>query len=210
MATENLVAFLLTAAVLTMVPGLDTAMVLRSATLDGARHGSATAIGIAIGCLCWGSAAAFGLAALLRAWPSLFEGLKWAGAIYLAWLGLHFLFRPRRALTPENEPGAGDGLGAAMRRGLTTNLLNPKVGLFYLTLLPQFIPGSARGSGPALVLASLHVGIVLTWFWLLSTLSEKVRPWLRRPGVMRMVDRVTGGVFVILGLELVQMARLHA
>ncbi|MCB4858457.1 LysE family translocator [Sphingobium sp. PNB] len=210
MAVENLVAFLVTATVLTMVPGLDTAMVLRSATLHGARYGIATAIGIAVGCLCWGSAAAFGLAALLRAWPSIFAGLKWAGAIYLAWLGLQFLFRPRCALATETEPRPAGGLGITLRGGLVTNLLNPKVGLFYMTLLPQFIPASARGSGPALMLASLHVGIVLIWFWLLSTLSEKIRPWLRRPGVMRTVDRVTGGIFVILGLELVQVAGLHA
>lgn len=209
MPVENLVAFLVTATALTMVPGLDTAMVLRSATLDGARHGIATAIGIAIGCLCWGTAAAFGLAALLRAWPSLFVLLKWAGAIYLAWLGLQFLFRPRRALAAGTEAGPESSLGSAMRRGFTTNMLNPKVGIFYLTLLPQFIPASARGSGPALMLAFLHVGIALIWFWLLSTISEKIRPWLRRPGVMRTLDRVTGGIFVILGVELVQFAGLH-
>src|SRR5690606_32017858 len=121
-------------------PGLDTAMVLRSAADGGLRRGAATAVGIAVGCFCWGSAAAFGVGALLLSAPLAFAVLKWAGAAYLGWLGARLLLHPRRALVSEpRSPPTGRTLWQAAGGGLTTNLLNPKVGLLYLTLLPQFL-----------------------------------------------------------------------
>ncbi len=210
MSIETFAAFVVTATVLTMAPGLDTAMVLRSASADGARIGVATAFGIAIGCLCWGSAAAFGLAALLASWPLLFDLLKWGGAAYLAWLGAQLILRPRDALSPAGSVEATSGALHAVRRGFTTNILNPKVGLFYLTLLPQFVPPGASGSGPALMLAGTHVIIAFLWFSILSALTGGIRPWLRRPGVMPILDRVTGGMFVLLGLQLIQVTGVHA
>ncbi|WP_395945970.1 LysE family translocator [Brevundimonas sp.] len=210
MSPEALSAFLITAFVLTMAPGLDTAMVLRSAAADGVRHGAATAFGIAIGCLCWGGAAAFGLGALLAAWPLAFEVLKWAGAAYLAWLGLRLLFRPRRIFSAGAAlVGKAPSVASSVRGGFTTNILNPKVGLFYLTLLPQFLPADAK-SGTAFGLAGLHVGIALTWFLVLSALTGGIRPWLNRPAVMAAVDRTTGGVFMLLSLQLILLSGLHA
>jgi threonine/homoserine/homoserine lactone efflux protein len=203
----NFAAFLATATLLTLVPGLDTAMVLRSATIDGPRGGIGTAFGIAIGCLCWGGTAAFGLAALLDAWPFAFQLLRWGGAAYLSWLGVKFLLHPRPDLgTDGARDGAGTILGA-VRRGFNTNILNPKVGAFYLTLLPQFVPVDAKGGGYALLLAAAHAVIVMLWFSVLATVTGGIRPWLRRPGVIPMLDRVTGGVLVLLGIQLVG---LHA
>ncbi|WP_037493735.1 LysE family translocator [Sphingomonas sp. PAMC 26605] len=210
MPIDILVPFIVTATVLTMVPGLDTAMVLRAATIQGARYGVATAFGVALGCLCWGTAAAFGLAALLHAWPLAFLALRWTGALYLAWLGAQLVMRPRKALVLEAGGDPGDGLWTAARRGFTTNILNPKVGLFYLTLLPQFVPHQARGGGMAFLLATLQVAIALVWFSTLSALAHGIRSWLRRPGVVVALDRVTGGIFVLLGYELTQFTGLHA
>jgi threonine/homoserine/homoserine lactone efflux protein len=206
MYVDNFTAFVATATVLTMAPGLDTAMVLRSAAVDGAARGVATAVGVAIGCLCWGSAAVLGLSALLQGWPLAFAALKWGGA-YLGWLGLQLLMHPRRTFAASGDAGAdaqATGLDVSVRRGFATNILNPKAGLFYLTLLPQFVPHAAKGYGYALLLACTQAGIALAWFVLLATITGAIRPWLRRPGVVPALDRFTGGIFVLLGLQLVR------
>ena len=207
MYVDNFTAFVATATVLTMAPGLDTAMVLRSAAVDGAARGVATALGVAIGCLCWGSAAVLGLSALLQAWPLAFTALKWGGAAYLGWLGLQLLVHPRRAFAPAGDVSADApavGLDMAVRRGFATNILNPKVGLFYLTLLPQFVPPAADGHGYAFLLACTQAGIALAWFVLLAAITGAIRAWLRRPGVVPALDRFTGGIFILLGLQLVR------
>ena len=206
MPLQTFAAFLVTATVLTMVPGLDTAMVLRSTTADGPRAGAATAFGIAIGCLCWGGTAAFGLAALLDAWPLAFELLRWCGAAYLSWLGLRFLLHPRAALSAEGESRPSGTIAGAIGRGFATNILNPKVGAFYLTLLPQFVPAGPSSQEYGLLLAATHAMIVVLWFSMLVVITGGIRPWLRRPGVIPTLDRVTGGILVVLG---VQLAVLH-
>jgi threonine/homoserine/homoserine lactone efflux protein len=206
MPIETFAAFLLTATLLTMIPGLDTAMVLRSATADGPRAGTATAFGIALGCLCWGGTAAFGLTALLKAWPLAFEALRWSGAAYLGWLGALFLLRPRAALATGEEGGRPATIYGAIGRGFTTNILNPKVGAFYLTLLPQFVPAGDASQGHALLLAATHAMIVILWFSMLAVVTGGIRPWLRRPGVVPALDRVTGGILLLLGI---QLAVLH-
>lgn len=206
MLTQTFAAFLATAILLTMIPGLDTAMVLRSTTADGPRAGMATALGIAIGCLCWGVTAAFGLTALLDAWPLAFEGLRWTGAAYLGWLGAQFLLHPRIALATDEDLGRPATIFGAIRRGFITNILNPKVGAFYLTLLPQFVPAGATNQARALFLAAAHAVIVIIWFSTLAVVTGGIRPWLRRPGVVSTLDRVTGGILVLLGI---QLAVLH-
>lgn len=204
MLLQTFAAFLATATVLTMVPGLDTAMVLRATTADGPKAGLGSAFGIAIGCLCWGATAAFGLAALLAAWPLAFQLLRWCGAAYLGWLGVQFLLHPRAALGTEGERGSGTVAGA-IGRGFTTNILNPKVGAFYLTLLPQFVPAGPSSQGYGLFLAATHGAIVLLWFSVLTAITGGIRPWLRRPGVVPMLDRGTGAILVLLGLQLVAL-----
>jgi threonine/homoserine/homoserine lactone efflux protein len=206
MLTPTFPAFLATATILTMIPGLDTAIVLRSATVDGPRAGVGSAFGIAIGCLCWGATAAFGLAALLDAWPLAFQALRWCGAAYLGWLGLRFLRHPRLHLETEGQTGTAGTIAGSVRRGFITNILNPKVGAFYLTLLPQFVPAGASSGGHAFLLAASHALIVIMWFSLLAAVTGGIRPWLKRPGVMPTLDRVTGGVLVLLGIQLVAHA----
>ena len=205
MLSQTFPAFLVTATILTMVPGLDTAMVLRSATADGPRAGIGSACGIAVGCLCWGGAAAFGLTALLDAWPLAFELLRWSGAAYLGWLGIRFLLHPRRALATDGGANAAGTIGDAIGRGFTTNILNPKVGTFYLTLLPQFVPPGASGHTRALALAATHSVIVVLWLSILAIITGGIRPWLTRPDVVRVLDRVTGGILVLLGIQLVAL-----
>ncbi len=201
MLTQSYAAFLVTATLLTMVPGLDTAMVLRSATAEGPPAGIGAAVGIAAGCLCWGGTAAFGLSALVDAWPLAFDLLRWFGAAYLAWLGANLLLRPRPTFISDGE--ARGTITAAAGRGFVTNILNPTVGAFYLTLLPQFIPAGAAGEGRAVFLAATHSLIVVIWFSVLAIITGGIRPWLKRPGVVPTLDRITGVILVALGIQLV-------
>ncbi len=198
-----LLAFTAAAAVLTITPGADTAMVLRTSTSDGPRAGVATALGICLGLLVWGAGAAFGLTALLAASALAFTVLKWLGAAYLVYLGVRLLLRPRSALAPDGGSAANRaGSLGAFRRGLLTNLLNPKVGVFYISFLPQFIPHGVNVAAFSLFLAGVHVALSLIWLCLLVALTVPLARVLSRPAVVRGLDRLTGCVFVGFGLRL--------
>ena len=195
-----LVAFALAAAILTITPGVDTAMVLRACASEGPRAGAAAGLGVCAGLAVWGAGAAFGLGALIAASAVAYAALKWAGAAYLVWLGLRLIARPRTAFDPGR--GGPRGLGGAWRRGFLTNVLNPKVGVFYATLLPQFIPAGANVAAFSLALAAVHATLTLVWFAALIALTVPLGRWLSRPAVVRATDRLTGGVFVAFGAKL--------
>src|SRR5271168_221709 len=137
---QSLLAFVAAASLVTITPGLDTALVLRAAAADGRRAGAWAAAGVGAGCLTWGAAVALGLTALLAASTAAYVALRWAGAAYLLYLGVRLLLAPRSAMQIDTAPTAG---AHPFRRGLLTNLLNPKVGVFYVSFLPQFIPSGA-------------------------------------------------------------------
>lgn len=200
---QSLIAFAVAAGLLTITPGLDTALVLRTATAEGWRRATAVAVGIGLGCLAWGAAAAFGAGALLVASQTAYTALKWAGAAYLVWLGVNLLRKPRSAF----ETGAGEtppsgGLVAALAKGFWNNLLNPKVGVFYVSFLPQFIPPGASPAAFGLLLAAIHVVMGLAWAGGLILATAPIAKALRKPGVVRWLDRITGGVFVAFGVRI--------
>lgn len=199
-----LLGFTAAAAVLTITPGLDTALVLRSAATGSARSGMRAGIGICAGCFVWASAAAVGLTALLAASDFAFSVLKWAGAAYLLYLGVMLIAKPRRTFDPSPAPGAD----RALRTGFLTNILNPKVGVFYVSFLPQFIPAGADVALFSLLLAGIHVLLSLTWFAALVTLTAPLGRALARPGVVTWLDRLTGGVFAVFGAKLALTARV--
>lgn len=194
---EAIGGFALVAALLTILPGPDSALVLRSALVQGRRPAIATALGINTGSLVWGAAAGVGAAALISASEVAFTALKLAGAVYLAYLGIRMLVASFRrsdsgpevptALAPEHS------LWAAFGRGALTNLLNPKVGAFYVALIPQFLPEGASPLAMGLVLALVHVVESVIWFAVLIVAAETARAWLSSPRVSRWIDRVTGG-----------------
>lgn len=207
---QNLVAFTAAAALLTITPGLDTALVLRTATSAGARHALLAALGVALGLLIWGALVGLGLGALLLTSALAFDALRWLGAAYLLYLGLRLLFRSHGArLAPElsakgDEPG---GPHTWLLRGLLTNVLNPKVGLFYVSFLPQFIPQGASPASFSVLLAAIHGALGLAWFSVLIAATERMARGLRRPGVMRWLDRAIGCLFLGFGLRLALSAR---
>ena len=200
---EAILAFTAAAAILTVTPGLDTALVLRTAVGSGARPALFAVVGIALGCFLWGIIVAVGLGALLAASALAFAILKYAGAAYLLWLGLHLMLKPRQSFAPgQAKEEKGAGAGQALRRGLLTNLLNPKVGLFYMTFLPQFVPAGADVTSFSLLLALIHALLGLIWLALLAAATVPMSRVLQRPAVVRTTDRLTGAVFVAFGLKL--------
>ena len=195
-----LLTFTAAAAILTLTPGVDTAMVLRASAAGGRRSGLAASAGICLGLLVWGAGAAFGLTALLSASRLAFTALKWAGAAYLAWLGLRLILKPRADWAPAGPAsqagGRRDDPGGAFRRGLLTNLLNPKVGVFYITFLPQFIPHGYNVAVLSMLLAGVHVLLSLVWLSILTATAASLGRILRRPKIVNALDRLTGLMFI--------------
>ena len=201
-----LLLFIAASGLLTITPGVDTAMVLRTSTADGPRAGAEASFGICLGLLVWGTSAAFGLTALLAASALGFNLVKWAGAAYLVYLGVKLILKPRARLAETNKTEASAkrsrGARGAYQRGFLSNILNPKVGVFYVTFLPQFIQHGINVAAFSLLLAGIHVLITLTWFSLLIALTVPLGRFLAKPRVVRNLDRVTGCVFVGFGLRL--------
>jgi threonine/homoserine/homoserine lactone efflux protein len=199
---EALAAYLVAAGLLTLTPGLDTALVLRTAAVEGPKRASLAAVGIVTGCLVWGAAVALGLGVLLVASALAFTVLKWAGTAYLVWLGLGLILKPRAGFELTGDaPRAGGDLDW-MRRGLLTNLLNPKVGVFYISFLPQFLPVGVRPAPFIFLLAAIHAALGLAWCACLIGATRPIAGALKRPAVVRWLDRATGAVFLGFGVRL--------
>lgn len=201
-ATQSLFAFLIAAGLLTITPGADTVIVLRTATVEGPRRAMLAAIGIGAGCLVWGIGVALGLGALMVASPALFAVVRWIGAAYLAWIGANLILRPRDRLDIDDADAGSTGGLIWLRRGLVTNLLNPKIGIFYIGFLPQFVPAGYPVATTMLSLAGLHVAMGFMWFAILIGATVPLRRFLTLRAVVRTMDRVTGMIFVGLAAKL--------
>lgn len=197
---DTLLAFTLAATLLTLTPGLDTALVLRTATVEGKQQAFRAALGINAGCLVWGAAIAFGLGALIAVSELAYNLLKYCGAAYLCWLGLNMLLRPRHSLAPiesTGKPGSNWFL-----KGMLGNVLNPKVGIFYVSFLPQFIPQGQPLVAWTFGLVSIHVVLGLIWSTVLIGATQSLAGVLRREKVIQWMDRTTGLIFVLFAARL--------
>ncbi|MBB1520690.1 LysE family translocator [Aquipseudomonas guryensis] len=196
--TAALLAYLLAASLLTVTPGVDTALILRTAALEGPKRAAMAALGINAGCLLWGAGVALGLGALLAASELAFNILKWSGAAYLLWLGLQMLLKPRsefRLASSAAEERHGQ-LGWFIK-GLLGNLLNPKVGVFYVSFLPQFVPAGYPVGSFSFALACIHVLLGLLWAAALILATRPLAAFLRRGGLIQWLDRATGSVLLV-------------
>ena len=198
-----LAAFTVAAGLLTITPGLDTALVLRTAALEGPKRAMLAGAGICLGCLTWGVTASVGLGGLVAVSRLGYDTLRTLGACYLIFLGAKLFLRARPVLAPLDHSESGRAAEAWFARGLLTNLLNPKVGVFYVTFLPQFVPGGVNVSSFSLLLAVIHATEGALWFAALTLATRPLSSWLRRPRVARTLDRTTGVVLVGFGLDLV-------
>ena len=202
--TDRLLAFAGVCVLLTFVPGVDTAMVTRSALARGTRAGVQTALGAASGLFVHAAAVALGVSALLARSAAGFEVLRLCGACYLVVLGVLTLRGAGRDRDRDDEAPARRLRLGPFAQGLLTNLTNPKAALLFLTLLPQFLASSPSGRALplALALATIPATCSFTGLSLYALGLGRLRPLLQRPRVRRIQERVVGGVLVGLGARL--------
>ena len=197
--TTALIAYCLAAGLLTITPGLDVALVLRTAAVEGPRRGALAALGICCGCLVWGAAVALGLGVVLAASQTAYLVLRIAGAAYLLWLGATLILRPRSKF---DLATARPARGNWWMRGFLNNLLNPKMGVFYVSFLPQFVPTGFSPAPFIMLLAAIHFVMALAWDGVLILATAPLKRWLQNAAMVRWLDRATGAVFVGFGLRL--------
>ena len=196
----DLPPFLAIAILLIVIPGPDTAMVTKNAVVGGRRSGVFAAVGVAVGLTVWTAAAALGVAALLRASTVAFDALKIAGALYLCLVGVQLL-RSRGRVAEAGNVRAASGL-RALRQGLLSDLGNPKIAVFFTSLLPQFVQGHGSAFVPLLFLGVVFAALTLAWLAAYALAVGQASGWLRRPGVRRALDRFTGIVLIGFGVRL--------
>jgi threonine/homoserine/homoserine lactone efflux protein len=201
--SHALIAFALTAGLLTITPGLDTALVLRTAAVEGPRQAAKAASGIVLGALIWGLVASAGLGALLAASQLAYNILRIAGAAYLLYMGGQMLLQAARgkgyAQATAEVAASGRKPQSWFLRGMLTDLLNPKVGVFYVTFLPQFVPPHVNATAFSMLLAGVHAVEGIAWFVLLIATTKTLSRWLVRPQVKRGLDGVSGAVLMGFG-----------
>jgi threonine/homoserine/homoserine lactone efflux protein len=202
--TASLLAFIPVALLLTLIPGADTALVTRNALALGLRGARWTILGILTGCLLHATASALGLSAILATSARAYETVKLVGAAYLVWIGVQAI----RNAQGDRARVEGSALATTsfdrhpFVQGFLTNILNPKVALFYLTFLPQFIPAKAPVLRTSLLLAMIHNVLGFAWLSLYARFVDRLRAALTRPMVKAWLERVTGGALVALGARL--------
>ena len=209
MFNSSVLAFTGIALLLTITPGADTMLVMRSVVARGQRAGLLTTLGISSGLFIHATMSAVGLSVILVRWAAAFEVVKLLGAAYLIVLGAQSLWR----LVRHSAHGADDarlelGHGAtrAGRRpfleGLLTNVLNPKVAIFYLAFLPQFIMPGDPVLLKSMFLASIHCMLGLIWLSLVTLVLGRLRTFLARPHIQQRLEAITGAILIAFGVRL--------
>jgi threonine/homoserine/homoserine lactone efflux protein len=204
MSSEQWLAFLGLAFLLTITPGADTALVTRNTLARGRMAAMVTALGIGLGCLTHATLSALGLSAVLARSAAVYDAVRWVGAAYLLYVGITGLRGVLRGAGGTRVEAAARPAGAARSfgEGLLTNLLNPKVAIFYLSFLPQFVTGSDWVLGKSLELASIHVAMGIAWLSLYAWLLDSLGAWILRPRVRAYLEGVTSGVLIVFGAKL--------
>ncbi|WP_260853281.1 LysE family translocator [Kocuria palustris] len=210
-------SFAVVAGLMTITPGLDTALVIRTGARAGRRSAMAATLGIVSGIFLWAVVAAVGISALLLASSTAYTVVKIAGAVYMVWLGAGMILSAvrRRREEPAADTGMIDATAVAegarcrtgrpiafYRQGLLANLMNPKIGAFYVALIPQFLPPETPALVGGSVLGLVHVVETLLWFGLIILAVHRMKDFFARPAVQRWTDAVAGTVITALGVRL--------
>ncbi len=202
---ERFLAFLAVAALLIVTPGPDTALTIRNALMGGRRGGILTGAGVATGQVIWALATCLGIGALLEAYQPAYVALKLAGAAYLIYLGAHSLVRAIRDRASTDIPDAAPArrpIGSrAYRQGVLSNLGNPKMAVFFVSLLPQFVPSGTDTFFALLALGLTFSAMTFAWLTAYSFVIAKAGDVFRRSIVRRALDGLTGAVLIALGVR---------
>jgi len=207
---KELLAFLGVSALVIVTPGQDTALTIRSTLLGGRRAGVLTALGVSTGQAVWTIAASAGITAVLLASEPAFLAVKLAGAVYLVFLGGQMLAHAlRRSPDPLQVAGPGGALSTrtAYRQGVVSNLGNPKMAVFFTSLLPQFAPESGPRFAAFLALGLLFCLLTAAWLTAYAFAVARAKNVFQRPRIRRFVNGLTGAVLVALGLRLASEQR---
>ncbi|MFY2156090.1 LysE family translocator [Cytobacillus firmus] len=195
--------FLILSLFVVMSPGIDTALITKRTIADGRTDGYKMGLGITAGSLVHTFAAAFGLSAILMQSAAAFEIIKYAGAVYLIYLGLS----PFISMKKKKEAGIeteveSDIKKSAFKQGLLSNVLNPKVAMFFLTFLPQFVKTGENASQQLIIMGIIYTLLSISWFFIYVFFINYMREWLMSPKVQRVMDKATGLVLIGFGLKL--------
>jgi RhtB (resistance to homoserine/threonine) family protein len=206
MELDNLAAFALIAGLLTIAPGADTILVIRNTVRSTVAGGITTTSGICSGLIFHALLSSLGLAMLLAQSALAYQGVKIAGAVYLVWLGIQSLRRRETVETNERSKDASHAdptasVGRCFVEGFVTNLLNPKVVLFYLAVVPQFVPPQGSVISTSLTLASVHAAMGIAWLSVLCVVAGRAKNLLARPKARSIVDKTAGFALIGLGLS---------
>jgi threonine/homoserine/homoserine lactone efflux protein len=196
----SFIAWLALAALVTIAPGPDTLLVLGHAMKSGVRAGLAVTAGTISGFFWYAGLAGFGFMSILAATPALYLAVKTAGALYLAWIGAGMLLG---AFRPKPEHAAPPKLGAPFRQGLFTNAFNPKIALFYLAALPQFVPAGPDAPGHAILLIGVHYAMGAAWLSGLVFAAARAGEAIRASPVTRWIEGAIGALLIGLGMRLI-------
>jgi RhtB (resistance to homoserine/threonine) family protein len=199
----HLLVFIGVAAIVIVVPGPDTAVVTKNVLVHGRRVAFGTSLGVSAGLSVWTLAAAVGVASVVRASAVAFTVLKLIGALYLVWLGLQALRAARHAGSGVPAASRKPAMGAlgGFRQGFLSDLANPKIGIFFTSLLPQFVDPGHPVLLPFLALGAVFVLMTVVWLSAYCLIAARAAETLQRPRVKAAMDRVTGILLIALGLR---------
>ncbi len=201
---ENYFGFILAAIILNLTPGVDTMYILTRSISQGKHAGLASVAGICSGCVVHVFCAAFGLSLILTTSAKVFTLVKWAGALYLIYLGIKTVFEKHSFLNSNSSENESSSLFKIYKQGVLTNVLNPKVALFFLSFLPQFInPEYTTGPLPFLILGTTFLFTGTIWCLALSWMASSMTNILRtHPSIGVALQKISGLIFIGFGLKL--------
>ncbi|RSD30435.1 LysE family translocator [Vibrio pectenicida] len=201
----NAEAFLIAITILTLTPGLDTALVIRNASRGGAKDGIAASLGICFGLFVHATLSAVGISAILAQSAEVFSMVKMIGAVYLIWLGVSTIkdiYKGKSDAIGWSRVQHKSNIKRSVREGFLSNVLNPKTAVFYLAFLPQFINPEGSVIGQTMAMASIHFVIAMVWQSGLAVSLSCAKNIISNANFLRRMEATTGAVLVGLGIKL--------
>ena len=199
---SSLITFSILAGLLVLLPGMDFALVLRYATTQSRKSAIVVMLGITSGLFVWGAFASLGISAILKTSQTAFNVLKIAGVLYMCWMGVKFIVASFKEAELTQIAQTEITQKTTFIRGMLSNLLNPKAGVFYLSVLPQFIPVDSNHLLFGLLLTGIHATITIVYFVALILFINTLKDFFARPKVVKYMERLSGFAIIGFGAKL--------